>query len=237
MRQPVACAKQGFRAIATAMMTAHISRWILPATAGLLLGACGGQDTPPAASPQPGAPSSAAISGGSSASCLSRAYPEIGGPIDLIDQDGKSVTQDDYAGQSTLVFFGFTYCPDVCPMTLVTLKRAYDRLPDGVTPPQTLLISVDPERDTPQELASYIKSNSFPDNLTGLTGTPNQVRAAADAFIADYSRIEQPDSTALYTMDHTSLIYLMDENWQLKTFFTHEDTDETIGACLTEVLK
>jgi len=175
--------------------------------------------------------------GGPAAGCMSRAYPNIGGPISLVNQDGEQVTEETYKGHPTLIYFGFTYCPDVCPMTLVTLKRAYNRLPEDVTPPQTLLISIDPERDTPEQLAQYVSTNAFPDNLQGLTGSPEEVRAAADAFLADYSRIEQTDSASQYSMDHTSLLYLMDEDWQLKTFFTHEDTDETIATCLTELLE
>lgn len=175
--------------------------------------------------------------GGASAGCMSRAYPNIGGPISLVNQDGEQVTEETYKGHPTLIYFGFTYCPDVCPMTLVTVKRAYDRLPEGVNPPQTLLISIDPKRDTPEQLALYVSTSAFPDNLQGLTGTAEEVRAAADAFLADYSRIEQTDSASEYSMDHTSLLYLMDEDWQLKTFFTHEDTDETIATCLTEILQ
>ena len=72
--------------------------------------------------------------------------------------------------------------------------------------------------------------------LQGLTGTETEVRAAADAFKADYSRVDQPDSMAEYTMDHTSLLYLMDEEWKLQTFFTHQDTPDTIAACLEEVM-
>ena len=99
------------------------------------------------------------------------------------------------------------------------------------------LISVDPERDTPEVLASYVKAPRFPKNLVGLTGTPEEIRAAADEFLSDFSRVEQSESQSEYTMDHTSLLYLMDENWQLKTFFTHEDTAETISACLGEILQ
>ncbi|MCA8890819.1 SCO family protein [Hyphomonas jannaschiana] len=191
----------------------------------LLVAACG-----PAKPAEPSA-------GGSAGGCMSRAYPNIGGPISLVNQAGEAVTEETYKGHPTLIYFGFTYCPDVCPMTLVTVKRAYDRLPEDVTPPQTLLISIDPERDTPEQLAQYVSTKAFPANLQGLTGTPEQVRSAADAFLADYSRIEQPDSASEYSMDHTSLLYLMDEDWKLKTFFTHEDTDETIATCLTELLE
>ena len=169
--------------------------------------------------------------------CHTRAYPEIGGPISLVDHTGKAVTEADYKGQSALIFFGFTHCPDVCPMALVTVGRAYAQLPDDVVPPQTLFVSIDPERDTPEQLATYISTEVFPDNLVGLTGSPEAVRAAADGFIADYSRVDDPSSAVGYTMDHTSLLYLMDEDWQLKTFFTHEDTAETISACLADLAK
>lgn len=191
------------------------------------LAACG-----PAPETAASAPAAAAQSGGAQSSCLSRAYPEIGGPISLISSTGARVTEADFKGQPTLIYFGFTYCPDVCPMTLTTVAAAYRKLPESVAPPQTLLISVDPARDTPEALATYVANKAFPAGLQGLTGTEAEIRAAADVFKADYSRVDQPDSMAEYTMDHTSLLYLMDENWQLKTFFTHQDTPDTIAECL-----
>jgi protein SCO1/2 len=178
-----------------------------------------------------------AFSGGDQASCLSRAYPEIGGPVSLMASTGARVTEADFKGRPTIVFFGFTYCPDVCPMTLTTLAAAYRKLPEGIMPPRTLLISVDPARDTPGAMTTYLSNQAFPEDSLGLTGTDAEIRAAADAFMADYARVEQPESTAGYVMDHTSLMYLMDADWQLKTFFTHEDTPETIAACLEKVLK
>ena len=202
-------------------------RSLVAPAAFLLLAACGaalGSDKPK-------------TSGGTQSGCLTRAYPEIGGPISLINQDGERVTEVTFKGHPTLIYFGYTFCPDVCPSTLVTVKRAYDRLPDGVTPPQTLLISVDPDRDTPDALKKYVSNKAFPANLQGLTGTQEEVRAAADSFLADYSRIDEPDSQAGYAMDHTSLLYLMDEDWKLKTFFTYDDTDESISSCLAELLK
>lgn len=175
------------------------------------------------------------MSGGFQSGCTSRAYPEIGGPISLIDHTDARVTEADFKGKPSVIYFGFTYCPDVCPAALSTLGAAYRRLPEGETVPQTLLISVDPERDTPEALATYVTTPAFPEDLVGLTGSPAEIRAAADAFLADYDRIEQPESLAEYTMDHTNLIYVMDEDWNLKTFFTHEDTPETISACLAEL--
>jgi len=173
--------------------------------------------------------------GGAQAGCSTRAYAEIGGPFELVSHTGQVMTEADFKGKPTLVFFGFTYCPDICPGTLVKIQNAYDRLPEGVEAPQTAFISIDPERDTPEVLGQYLALDAFPDNVIGLTGTPEQIRAAADAFIADYSRIEQPGSLADYTMDHTSLTYLMDEDWQLKTFFSDVDSDpESMAACIAE---
>lgn len=190
--------------------------------AGLALAAC-----------NPSTPSPSA--GGAQAGCLTRAYDTIGGPISLVSHSGERVTEATYKGAPTLIYFGFTFCPDICPGTLVALKRAYDALPDGVDAPQTLLITVDPERDTPEALAAYVSTAAFPDNLVGLTGTEEEIAAAADAFIAQYERIETPDSLSEYTMDHTSLLYLMDENWQLKTFFAEADADpEYIAQCLAQ---
>lgn len=183
-----------------------------------------------------GASQPAPTAGGAEAGCMTRAYSEIGGPIELVDETGAPVTEADFKGAPTLIYFGFTYCPDICPMTLVTVENAYSQLPDGIEAPQTLLISIDPERDTPEAMAQYIATPAFPDNLKGLTGTPEQVRAAADAFMADYSRVEAPESLADYTMDHTSLLYLMDADWQLKTFFTHQDDAQSISTCLAQHL-
>ena len=173
--------------------------------------------------------------GGMSANCKTRAYEEIGGPISLIDQNGVRRTEADFAGQHALVFFGFTYCPDICPTTLVKLDRALKRL-DEDKRPVPILITVDPERDTPEELTRYLSLEAYPENTIGLTGTPEEIRAAADAFIADYSRVPLPDSESDYTMDHTSLVYLMDGDWKLKTFFNYNASDAEIAACIEELL-
>lgn len=190
--------------------------------AGLALAACGPSSSGPEA-------------GGAQAGCMTRAYDTIGGPISLVSHTGERVTEAIYKGAPTLIYFGFTYCPDICPGTLVALKRAYDALPEDIEPPQTLLITVDPERDTPEALAAYVSTAAFPANLVGLTGTSEEIAAAAEAFIAQYERIETPDSLAEYTMDHTSLLYLMDENWELKTFFAEADADpDYVAECLTQ---
>ena len=179
----------------------------------------------------------AADAGGAAASCASRAYDNIGGPLSLVNQDGEAVTEETFKGGHSLVYFGFTYCPDVCPAALVTIERALQRLPEDITPPRTVLISIDPERDTPEALASYIETPVFPDDIVALTGSLEAITAAADGFKTGFTRIDTPDSLAEYTMDHTSILYLMDENWSLKTFFTHEATAEQIADCLSEYLQ
>lgn len=192
-------------------------------SASVLIAACSG--------PSPESPTA----GGATAGCMTRAYDSIGGPFELTAHTGERVTEQAFMGAPTLVYFGFTYCPDVCPGTLVAIERAYQSLPDGVTPPQTILVSVDPERDTPEALAQYVSTAAFPDNLVGLTGTEAEVRAAADAFIAQYERIETPESLAEYTMDHTSLLYLMDADWSLKTFFSEADLrPDDLATCLRQ---
>ena len=179
--------------------------------------------------------SSQVSAGGSNAGCTTRAYEEIGGPFSLVDQNGSARTEADFAGTPALVFFGFTYCPDVCPITLVKIDRALDQVEESKRP-VPILISVDPERDTPEALSRYLSLDAYPDNTVGLTGTPEAIKAAADEFIASYSKIPLPDSEAEYTLDHTSLIYLMDENWQLKTFFSYDSSDADIANCLNDLL-
>ena len=174
--------------------------------------------------------------GGAKAGCETRAFAEIGGPISLIDHTGAAVTEADFKGQPSLVFFGFTYCPDVCPAALVTIDRALKALPEGLPTPRTILISVDPERDTPDAMTSYISTNAFPDDIVGLTGSLDAVTAAAKGFATGFARIDAPDSLAEYTVEHSSIIYLMDEDWSLKTFFTHTATAEDITECLTKQL-
>lgn len=180
---------------------------------------------------QPNSPQAAS----SGTPCTGRAYTEIGGPIHLTNQNGDVVTEADFKGKSSLLYFGFTNCPDVCPFTLQALGQAMDQLPEGFEKPRTILISVDPEQDTPEVLGQYISSNGFPKDIVGLTGTPEEIQAAAKAFKTSYKRVEAPDSELGYTMDHLSIIYYMDEDWKLKTFFASEATPSNIASCLVEL--
>jgi protein SCO1/2 len=180
----------------------------------------------------------AALAGGActpepvDAACFSRASSEIGGPISLTSHTGARVTEDNFKGRKTFVFFGFTHCPDFCPATLYALGSAMSMLPDNVERPRTAFISVDPERDTPEELARYIKSNGFPADIVGLTGTLDELESVAKAFASDFSRAEDADSAAGYQVNHTTILFLMDENWKLETFFRPEERPETIANCI-----
>ena len=177
-----------------------------------------------------------ASSSGYAEECTSRTNAKIGGPISLINQDGIAVTKAHFADRYSLVFFGFTYCPDVCPFTLNKLKHAIDNLPDDVEKPRTILISVDPERDTPEALKTYLSNEDFPEISAGLTGSDEQVTEAAASFVAYYKRIEAEISASGYTMSHSSFIYMMDKDWKLKTFFTHDARPDEMTRCMATFL-
>lgn len=136
----------------------------------------------------------------------STGQPDVGGPFQLVNQDGQAVDQSLLDGKWSLVFFGFTYCPDYCPTTLQMLAATKRALGDRADQVQIVFISVDPERDTPQALKDYLSSDDFPEGVIGLTGTPEQIRATADAYRAVYQKVGDGDA---YTMNHSLTIYLM----------------------------
>jgi protein SCO1/2 len=144
----------------------------------------------------------------------------IGGPFTLVNQDGKTVTQKDFKGKLMLVFFGFTHCPDVCPTELQSIASAMDKLgPDAnkVTP---VFISVDPERDTVASIGDYVKA--FGPRIVGLTGSPEQVAAAAKAYRVYFRKADQEEGADAknYSVDHSAFTYLMDGNGQYLTHFS-----------------
>jgi protein SCO1/2 len=145
--------------------------------------------------------------------------PNVGGPFELVDQNGRSVDQTLLNGKWTLVFFGFTYCPDYCPTTLTALKATKARLGDKAKDLQIVFISVDPERDTPKALKDYLSSDGFPEGVIGLTGTPQQIRAAADAYRAYYEKVGEGE---FYTMNHSLTVYLMGPDGKFRTAIAHD---------------
>ena len=132
--------------------------------------------------------------------------PGVGGPFTLTDQDGRTVTERDFAGSTHLVFFGFTHCPDVCPTTLQQVSDVLAALGDKGRAMRVAFVSVDPERDDPASLKTYL--SSFDPRITGLTGSLDQVVAAEKAYRA-YAR-KVPGKEGDYTMEHTAIVYVMD---------------------------
>ena len=158
----------------------------------------------------------------------------IGGPFVLTDQDGRTVTEASFKGKPTLIYFGFTYCPDVCPTALLLMETAMEKLgPDVPKKVNMVMITIDPERDTQKLLKDYV--SNFGSTFTGLTGTPEQVAAAARAYRVYYQKVPGKNG-APYLMDHSSIIYLLDRNGRFVTHFTHEAKAETIAAGVAKLL-
>jgi protein SCO1/2 len=144
----------------------------------------------------------------------STGQPLVGGDFQLVDQDGRAVDQTLLDGKWSLVFFGFTYCPEFCPTTLAELAAVKQRLGDKAEDLQIVFVSVDPERDTPQALKDYLSSDGFPQGTIGLTGSPEQIAQAAKVYRAYYEKVGEGDA---YTMNHSLTVYLMGPDGRFRT--------------------
>jgi protein SCO1/2 len=129
-----------------------------------------------------------------------------GGPFTLVDDNGHAVDQSILKGKWSVVFFGYTFCPDVCPTTLTALGQAMKQLGAKADKAQVVFITVDPARDTPTQLKTYLSSPVFPKNTVGLTGTPDQIARAAKAYYVYY---QKDGAGADYSVDHSTAMYLM----------------------------
>ncbi len=160
--------------------------------------------------------------------------PAIGGPFTLVDQDGRTVTNETLKGKPTLIYFGYTFCPDVCPTSLLLMETAMEKLgPDALKKVNLVFITVDPERDTQKLMKGYVEN--FGPTFLGLTGTPEQVAAAARAYRVYYQKVPSKDGGP-YLMDHSSIVYLLDRNGRFVTHFTHEAKAEAIAAGVQRLL-
>lgn len=158
----------------------------------------------------------------------------IGGPFTLTDQTGKRVTDKDYRGKFMLIYFGFTFCPDVCPTALQVMSAALDKLGPKADRFVPILITVDPERDTPAQLALYVPS--FHPRMVGLTGSAAEIEAVTKAYRVYARKVEDPKSTAGYTMDHSSIIYVMGPDGEYRTHFTHTTNVDAMADRLGKLL-
>lgn len=151
----------------------------------------------------------------------------IGGPFTLTDANGKTVTDADFRGRYMLIFFGFTNCPDICPAGLQLISVAMAKLGDKADKVVPVFVSVDPARDTPEKLASYVKN--FDDRVVGLTGTPEQIAHIASVYRVYYEKTPNESAPGDYGMNHTSIIYLMGPDGKYVRHFTPmTDLDEMV---------
>jgi protein SCO1/2 len=156
----------------------------------------------------------------------------IGGPFRLIDQNGKPVSDADLKGKWQLLFFGYTHCPDACPTALNDIAIALDELGEKRDAVRPVFITVDPERDTSEALKSYVTSFDAP--ILALTGTAEEIAQAAKAYRVYYAK--HLEAGGDYSMDHSSVIYVMDPQGRFTASFTHESTPEQIAERLKKLL-
>ena len=158
----------------------------------------------------------------------------VGGPFQMVDQNGKAVDQTLLNGKWSLVFFGFTYCPDFCPTTLNGLAATKARMGEAGKGLQIVFVTVDPARDTPQQMKDYLASDGFPQGVVGLTGTEQQVAAMAKAYRAFYQKVGTGDA---YTMNHSLTVYLMGPDGKYRSALAYDLGPERSAQLIERVMK
>ncbi len=201
----------------------HLKFITISALAILALQACEKADNSPAL--------------GQSGKVVVSGQADIGGAFELINQNGQITTQDDIKGKPQLIYFGFSFCPDVCPLALQQMGASLAKVDPKGSYFRPIFISVDPERDTPEALKIYVTNNGFPKGLMGLTGSQEQVDVAKTAYKIFSQKADDPDSAAGYTVDHVSLIFLMNSDGSFADVFTHQTTTEDIISRLAAYKK
>jgi protein SCO1 len=146
----------------------------------------------------------------------------IGGPFELTTQEGKRLSSAELTGTPFALFFGFTHCPDVCPTTMLELSNAMKALGPDADRMRFLFVSVDPERDTPEQLKLYL--SNFDPRITGLVGTPQEIAAVAKAYRAVYEKVPTKDGG--FTYNHTALVYLMGRDGRLVGTINYQESAE-----------
>lgn len=152
----------------------------------------------------------------------------IGGPFELVDTAGATVTEALFEGQPYAIFFGFTFCPDVCPTTMAEMAGWIEQLGADAAGMKFAFVSVDPERDTPEVLKDYI--GVFSDQIIGLTGTMEQIDAVTKSYRVFARRVELDNGD--YTMDHSASVLLFDKNGDLQSMITFQASEDEAMAKL-----
>jgi protein SCO1/2 len=161
------------------------------------------------------------------------AAAEIGGPFRLVDQAGRPVTEKDLIGKPSLIFFGFTYCPEVCPTTLSAVTAWMKTLGPDADRLNLVFVTIDPERDTPKQMAAYL--TSFDSRIRGLSGTPEQVAQIAREYRVYYKKV--PLDGGDYTMDHSTPVYLVDASGGFRTLIAYQEPPAEAVAKLRALLR
>lgn len=161
----------------------------------------------------------------------------VGGPFTLTNQDGKRVTDQDFRGKYMLIFFGFTFCPDVCPSELQVMSAALDQLGPQGDKIQPVFITIDPERDTPEAMKVYI--SNFHPRMVGLSGSAEDIAAVAKAYRVYYAKAKQAEGAAPgdYLMDHSTILYLMGPDGKFVKHFTYGTDVKTLVDGLRTVVQ
>jgi protein SCO1 len=170
------------------------------------------------------------------ASAPEAGQPLIGGPFHLTNDRGEPVTEATFAGHYMLIYFGYSFCPDICPTSLQTMAAAYDLLTaDEQAEVQPIFITVDPERDTVAAIADYVAL--FDDDLIGLTGTLDQVDEASKAYRVYHAKARLEDGSDDYGVDHSSFYYLMGPDGRYVRHFGHDTTEEQMAEGIRAALR
>jgi cytochrome oxidase Cu insertion factor (SCO1/SenC/PrrC family) len=159
---------------------------------------------------------------------------QVGGPFTMVNHRGETVTEKSFRGKPLLLFFGFTFCPDICPTELQVMAAALDELGAQGKDIQPVFVTVDPARDTPDVMAQYVAN--FGDRLVGLTGSPDQVAAMAKAYRVFYEKRDNAADPASYLMDHSSIIYLMGRDGTFLKHFSYTTDQKALVEGLRKAL-
>jgi protein SCO1 len=160
--------------------------------------------------------------------------PHIGGHFELLAQDGRTVTDASFRGKWLLIYFGYTFCPDVCPGTLMEMTRAMQNIGPLAEKVQPIFITVDPARDTPKVMGDYLQS--FDPRFVGLSGTPQQTAAAAKVFHVYYSQKRLDTDSSEYVFDHSSYIYIIDPNGNFVTLLAGDMPGHEVAKNLKHLI-
>jgi cytochrome oxidase Cu insertion factor (SCO1/SenC/PrrC family) len=157
----------------------------------------------------------------------------VGGPFSLTDQTGRRHNDIEFRGKLLIIYFGYTYCPDICPTELQQIGLAVEHLGDVGSAVQPLFITIDPARDTPEVLARYVPS--FHPRLLGLTGTSDEIAAVAQEFKVVYTKY-QPSDGGPYLIDHTGFVYIVDRSGKYRGFFPPGTPEDRMREMIKTIL-